>query len=164
MKSITIGKFKFVKTWVFPSDVSKFLIQCMSRYGKNHWSEVEQCFIKEKFTHVFCGDSKLGDFRIDKDPERKPDLVADCLDLPEILGKNSQDHVIADPPWQINHRDRQLFSYALRDICKVGGVLIINSPWSPWCVGLDFLSVTKVMPHFNNYRDLTDWWILRKVK
>lgn len=163
MKTITVGKFKFVKTWVFPFDVSKFLIQMMTRFQKNTWSDEELRWIANKWIHVCCGDSKIGDIRIDIDPQKKPDIVGDAWNLAELLGKNSQQGIIIDPPWQINWRTRQLLAYQLRDTLKVGGILLCNSPWSPWSVGMDILAIWKVSPHFNNYRDLTDWWILRKV-
>ena len=61
MKTITIGKFKFQKTWVFPSDVSKFLIRMIVRYNKSYWDELEQCWKKHPIAHVCCGKSKIGE-------------------------------------------------------------------------------------------------------
>ena len=137
----------------------------MARFGKTHWSEKEQCWKSDKWTHVFCGRSQIGDLRIDINPELKPDMVADCLDLPRLLGKNSQDNIIADFPWSIGYPDRRKFVYALRDICKEGGVLLFNCPWSPEALGLELIPpIYKVVQAYNSYRDLVDWWIFRKTK
>jgi len=163
MKTITVGKFKFQKCWVFPSDVSKFLIQMISRFNKSYWDESEQCWKKHTVAHVCCGKSKIGEIRVDNDPENNPTLVADAWTLSQNSVFKKQKIIIADPPWQINWRQRQLFSYEMRDCLQVGGILIQNSPWSPWCVGMELLAIWKVSAHFNNYSDLRDWWILRRV-
>lgn len=163
MKEITIGKFKFQKCWVFPSDVSKFLIQMISRFNKSYWDELEGCWKKPEVCHVCCGKSKIGEIRVDIDPENNPTLLADAWNLSKILGVGKQNVIVIDPPWQINWRQRQLLSYEMRDCLKVGGTLIQNSPWSPWCVGMEILAIWKVSSHFNNYTDLRDFWILRRV-
>ena len=160
MKEITIGKFKFQKCWTFPEDVSKFLNRMITRYNKNYWDEKELCWKKPPICHVCCGESKIGEIRVDINSEVNPTILADAWSLSNIL--KEQTMIILDPPWQINWRDRQLLSYEMRDCLKIGGILIQNSPWSPWCIGMKILAVWKVSPHFNNYSDLRDWWILRK--
>jgi hypothetical protein len=148
------SRLKFIKTWVFPHEVNDFLNEyLLPTFG-----------VQEKqLCHVFCGDSRLGGLLIDIDPERKPDIVADCLKLPEVLGNDSQAHVIADPPWEISYPQRRGFTYALRDILKPNGYLFLNAPWNPWVEGLEDLECFPVAQTFNSYRDITLWWVFRKM-
>ncbi len=148
------GRFRFQESWVFPYEVDEFIRQKI----------IELKINERSICHVFCGKSQIGGLRIDIDETLKPDLRADCLRLPEILGIESQAHIMADFPWMIGYSDRRYFSYCLRDICKVGGYLILNAPWNPWVDGLELVAVWKVMQNFNSYRDLVDWWIFKKSK
>ena len=151
-QEIKFGRFKFEKVFRFPSDVEKFILYMQTKL------ELDE----KKITHCFCGNSKIGHLRIDINKNVRPDLCASVLDLPNILGENSQDFILADPPWVIDYGSRRKFSYALRDILKPNGILIINSPWSPWCEGLIELEVWKVEQTYNSYRDLVDFWIFKK--
>jgi len=135
----------------------------ISRYNKSYWDELEQCWKKHPVAHVCCGKSKIGEIRVDNDEKNNPTLLADAWTLSQNPAFQRQKIIILDPPWQINWRQRQLLSYEMRDCLELGGILIQNSPWSPWCVGMEILAIWKVSPHFNNYSDLRDWWILRKV-
>lgn len=155
LKFEKIGRFKFQKTWVFPYEVTKFLLMTFRRLGINPHKEL---------THVFCGESQLGSLRIDNDEALKPDLVANVLDLPKTLGENSQENILADFPWQISYPARRKFSYALRDICKLDGYFILNCPWNPQVKGMKFLECWKVIQLFNSYRDLVDFWIFRRTE
>lgn len=147
------GKFRFVEAWRFPKEIEKFI--------KDLFKSLQ---IHEKsLTHVCCGKSRLGGLRIDSDISLNPDIAADVLDLPWILGENSQYHILADLPWQISYPDRRNFSYAMRDICQEEGFLLINSPWYPWVKGLKFLRVYKVFQSFNSYRDVVDLWLFQKL-
>lgn len=154
MKQVQFGKFKFIETWKFPREVSHFI----------EWA---QCFYvghnKGKYTHICCGKSTIGDLRIDMNPDTKPDLVARIQDLPKILGNCSQENIIIDPPWEIPYGDRREFSYLCRDLLKTGGFLFFNSPWSPWVQALELVDIYMVTQTFNSYRDLTSWWILKKL-
>jgi len=42
--------------------------------------------------------------------------------------------------------------------------LILNCPWSPWVKGLEIVDVWKVTQAFNSYRELVDFWIMRKIE
>lgn len=148
------SRLKFQQAWVFPPEVNDFLTEYLLPTFGVH---------EKSLCHVFCGDSQLGGLRIDIDPERKPDVVADCLKLPEILGDNTQAHVIADPPWEISYSNRRAFTYALRDILKPNGYLFLNCPWNPWVEGLEDLECYVVAQTFNSYRDVTLWWAFRKM-
>lgn len=147
------GKFFFVESWRFPIPVEKFIKDLF-----------KSLYIPEKMVcHVCSGKSRIGGLRIDLDISLKPDIACDVLDLPWILGENSQEHVLADLPWQISYGARRYFSYAMRDICKEGGFILINSPWYPWVKGLKFLRTYKVGQTFNSYRDLVDLWLFQKM-
>jgi len=146
------GRFRFQECCLFPKDVDEFIRETIQRLQQP----------EKSFCHVFCGKSQIGGLRIDIDPDVKPDVVADCLDLSDKLGINSQKNILADLPWQIGYHKRRYFSYAMRDICKEGGYLILNCPWNPWVKGLKILEIWKVYQAFNSYRDLVDIWILQK--
>ncbi|MBI5698555.1 MAG: hypothetical protein HZC29_08800 [Thaumarchaeota archaeon] len=149
------SKLKFIQSWVFPEDVVKFIHEYLiPTYNIN----------EEEFCHVFCGQSKIGYPRIDIEPNNNPDIIEDCLNLPHVLGLGTQKRVLADPPWEISYPQRRAFSYALRDITEMGGIIIINAPWSPWVKGLELLDVVKVVQNFNSYRDLVDFWIFKRVE
>jgi len=157
-KQIKFGRFAFEKCFVFPDDVEKFIPYLFLRLK----------IIERSICHICCGESKIGGFRIDKEPSMKPDLVADVLDLPTILGCNTQKHILIDIPWVIDYNSRRKFAYALRDILKPNGYLIINAPYSLWCKGLSWydspdFEVWKVIQNFNSYRDLVDFWVFKKL-
>lgn len=169
MKTITFGKFKFIKAWAFPKDIEKFADYLMGKFGGNVFDKEKRCFIENKWTHIFCGESFLGDLRIDIIPKRNVTLVADYKNLVDFLGKNSQDNIILDPPWQIKPLDRMNISYVVRDLLKIGGTAIFNCTWNPWVIGLskiiDENSFCYVpQSHFNNYLDGRLWWVLHKLE
>lgn len=151
-------RFTFEKAFVFPYEVDCFITTITWRLK----------IVRRKLCHCCCGESQIGGLRIDMKHEVKPDLVARVQDLPNILGENSQDNILIDPPWAISYQSRREFSYAVRDILKVGGYLIFNAPWCPWVTGLSDISdsnteVWKVVQNFNSYRDLVDFWIFKKL-
>lgn len=91
---------------------------------------VERLFREQadgKTLHVCCGESDLGDVRIDRDPDRQPDIVADMFTLP--VPDNTFDTVIADPPWhgiQKVGRKHSLFFELLRKT-KPNGIVLWNA-------------------------------------
>jgi len=83
-RQIKAGKFRFENCWVFPQPVEEFIYTMFNKFG-----------IEEKdVCHVFSGQSMIGGKTYDialqcSDVETKrqcPDVVADCLDLPDLLG------------------------------------------------------------------------------
>lgn len=148
-----IGRFKFQKTWIFPYEVTKFLLMLFFRFEINPHKEL---------THVFCGESQLGAVRVDINPELKPDLVADVKNLP--FANQSQKNILGDFPWMIGYNDRRKFSYSIRDVTEIGGKIILNCPWNPEVTGMKLLEVWKVIQNFNSYRDLVDFWIFERVE
>jgi hypothetical protein len=77
-----------------------------------------------KSLHVCCGLSKLGDIRLDLDPNVKPDIIADAAKLP--LEDDSFDTVLCDPPYngkfQWNHD-------MLSELSRVASKRIIFQHW-----------------------------------
>lgn len=169
MKTITFGKFKFIKAWSFPVDISKFAEYLMSYYGGNIRNNEKQCFEDKKWLHIFCGESFLGDIRVDINPKKNVTLVSDYNDLIEKLGVRSQDNIILDPPWQIKPTDRMNISYVVRDLLKIGGHAVFNCTWNPWVQGFykitdDRSQVYIPQSHFNNYLDTREWWVLERCE
>jgi len=148
-----IGKFDFVDTWQFPDDVQSFIKYIIGRL------EIDE----KKLCHCFSGRSRIGGLRVDIAEDNQPDIVADIRDLPDIVGVETQDNILADPPWSIPFGQRRAYSYAMRDICKVGGYIIVNSPWNPWVTGLEHVGTWEVRQRFNSYRDVVHFRIFRKT-
>ncbi len=117
----------------------------MTYYGGNVRNQEKKCFESKKWLHMFCGESFLGDTRTDINQKRNVTLVSDYKDLVEKLGKNSQDNIILDPPWQIKPLDRMNISYVVRDLLKIGGHAVFNCTWNPWVIG--FSRITDENSH-----------------
>ena len=108
--------YKFRRAWAWPSDVEAFI----------------EAKIEGLSLHVCCGESKIGDIRIDL--YTNADVKADMFHLP--IKKHSCDTVICDPPWELPYHLRHKLLYELRDSLKAGGKLIFNSFWNPKIKGL----------------------------
>jgi hypothetical protein len=118
-------KLTYSKTYQFPQDTSDFI----------------EGLMKGRTLHCCCGNSLLGDIRIDI--EKQPDqdtkdgfIEGDVLNLKEILdqkgiGPNSFDTVICDPLWHLPYQKRPALAFLLRDQVKLGGRLILNALWIP---------------------------------
>lgn len=112
-------KYKFHRTWAWPKGIENFIRSKIEGYS----------------LHVCCGESELGDVKVDKYVERKGVTKADAFDLPEEL-KGQFDTVICDPPWELPYHLRFRLLYNLRDCLKPGGKLIFNAFWWPKTRGL----------------------------
>ena len=159
---IKFGKFKFIKAWSFPKDISKFAEYLINIYSTKYYNDDEKRFENAKVLHVFCGDSFLGDIRVDIENKKNVTLVCDYKDLPDKLGKSTQTCIILDPPWQISPVNRMQISYTIRDLLKTDGFAIINCTWNPWCIGFDEPIIWIPLSHFNNYLDTREWWVMRR--
>ena len=118
------AKYTFKKAWSWPGEVeSKIKDLCEGRV-----------------LHVCCGDSKLGDVRVDSDSKRGPDIVCDMFhltehpDLKPMIGKF--DTVLCDPPWELPYHLRGKLLRQCRDMLKPNGRLIFNCFWFPKTRGL----------------------------
>jgi len=110
--------FKYKKMWSFPERTEEF---CKSHmFGKT--------------LHICCGNSLLGDVRIDIEKQEIQDSkdgfkIGDMYNLP--VENNSFNSVLIDPPWHIPYNKRMAFMYEVRDKLKINGVLILNAPFVP---------------------------------
>jgi len=151
-----IGKFRFVEAWRFPKDVKIFIQDLMKSLN----------ITDAELLHLCSGKSKIGKIRIDIDKRLvQPTHHGDIIKLSRIKKwKKKGKNTLADFPWQISYPDRRAFGYAIRDMTKIGGYVIVNAPWNPWVTGLEFQRVYKVYQSYNSYRDLVDIWIFKRVK
>jgi len=112
------NRLKYRKAWRFPEAVEDFI--------------ASQC---EGYTvHLMCGESQLGDLRVDKYVETA-DIQADVLERLPIADEIA-DTVVCDPPWEMDNRDKPKLMSEIKRILKFGGKLIFNSTWNPKCPGL----------------------------
>ena len=87
--------------------------------------------IENKYSlHVCCGQSSLGDVRIDIDPRSQRTHEGDMNNIP--FENNSFDVVFGDWPWKLNYFARWKPFYEMIRKCKVGGYIIINCTWQPF--------------------------------
>lgn len=97
-------------------------------------SEVED-FIKQKTVgyslNVPCGKSKIGDVRLDIDPNLSMREAYDMFNNRLPYSSNTFDTVISDPPWKIGHYFRPRLFFELIRVCKLGGQIIYNATWIP---------------------------------
>ena len=99
------------------------------------WEKEVEDFVRERVKgytlNVPCGTSKIGDVRLDIDPNLSMreayDFFKDKLPYPS----NTFDTVISDPPWKIQHYFRPKLFFPLVEVCKVGGQIIYNATWIP---------------------------------
>ncbi len=74
--------------------------------------------------HACCGQSQLGDFRVDTDAAQAPDLVADAAALP--LEDDSYDSVLCDPPY---NGEMQWNHDMLSELARVASRRIVFQHW-----------------------------------
>lgn len=98
------------------------------------WDRTVEDLVKEKIKgyslNICAGHSKIGDVKIDLDPQDRSIIKGDMKNLP--FGDNKFDTVIQDPPWKIGIFDRYKAFFECVRVCKVGGQIIYNAYWIPW--------------------------------
>ena len=124
-------KYKFRKAWSWPKGVEDFV---------NH-------FLESPSLHVFCGESLLGDVRVDLYSDAA-DIKADAFNLP--FPDESFQSVLADPPWHLAYHLRPKLIRELARVLRTGGKLIWNAPWWPNSRKLEVREVWYAKP--NTYR------------
>ena len=113
-------KLTYKKVFQFPQDTHDFI----------------EGLMKGKTLHCCCGNSLLGDVRIDIEKQPDQDTKDGFIqgDIFEVLeGKNygQYDTVICDPLWHLPYQKRPALAFLLRDQVKLGGRLILNALWIP---------------------------------
>jgi len=101
--------YRFRRAWSFPRDVEAFL----------------QRLLVSPSLHVACGESALGDVRVDL--VTRADVRGDMFRLPFRDGAFAS--VLIDPPWSLPYHLRPRLAKELARVLKPGGVLLFNSPW-----------------------------------
>lgn len=110
---------KFRKAWSWPKGLENFL----------------QTFLISPSLHVCCGESQLGDYKVDAYLIRREVIQADMFNLPFRDGFFAS--AIIDPPWHLQYHLRPRLAKELFRVLRPGGILLLNSPWA--------LGLTKTM-------------------
>jgi len=132
------------ESWVWEKEVEDFIARRMKGYSLN----------------VPCGESKLGDVRVDLEPRDPKVRIADMKNLP--FDTNTFDTVLSDPPWKIGFYDRFRQFFELVRVAKVGGQIILNAPWVPYASNSEILETwIKAKRTFTNASLIT---ISRKTR
>lgn len=99
------------------------------------WEKEIEDFVKDRITgyslNVPCGKSKIGDVRLDLDPNLSMKEAYDFFKDKLPYKHNTFDTIISDPPWKIGHYFRPRLFFRLVEVCKVGGQIIYNATWIP---------------------------------
>lgn len=97
------------------------------------WNQTVEDFIepylKGYSLNVCAGKSRLGDAKLDLDPQNRTVIRGDMISLP--YPDNTFDSVIEDPPWKIGFYQRMKPFFECVRVCKVGGNIIYNAYWIP---------------------------------
>jgi len=120
-------RLKYKRSWQFPEVTHDFI--------------KSKC--KGKILHVCCGNSDIGDIRMDIEwqwiQDRNTFVKADMFHIP--LKPNSFDTVICDPVWNLPYHVRHKLIYQLRDMVKLNGILIFNCLWFPHIKCMEFVDL-----------------------
>jgi len=99
------------------------------------WEKEIEDFVKERMKghtlNVPCGQSELGDERLDIDPNFSMRQAYDMFKQKLPYLNNTFDTVISDPPWKMGHYLRPRLFFELVRVCKIGGKIIYNATWIP---------------------------------
>ena len=137
-----IPRATYIKAWSWPEDVEQFI----------------KSKIKGYTLHACCGDSEIGDIKIDIKPQRD-DVI--CKDVYELDYKEEFDTIVCDPPWKIPIHLRPKFLYPLRDALKPNGIIIFNSPWPPKVKGIQ---IEELYFRLSDWRNVRMIFIGRKIQ
>jgi len=123
-------RYKFKKAWSWPESVEKFI----------------SLFLVSPSLHIFCGESDLGDIRVDLHTDA--DVKADAFHLP--FRNESFQTIVADPPWHLAYHLRPKLIREIARVLRTSGKLIWNAPWWPNSRHLKVEEVWYAKP--NTYR------------
>ena len=124
----------------------------------------------DRFIHMFAGASTSG-YRVDINPETKPDMVADCQHLDKIAD-NTFEGGFADPPYTeefalklygTEYPKYNLWSKELVRVVKPGGLVgIMNNYIVPRPDGCSFEEIVVILLRIKQYPKVVT--IFRKDK
>lgn len=99
------------------------------------WEKEVEDFVRENakgYTlNVPCGQSKIGNERLDIDPNLSMREAYDMFKQKLPYKDNTFDTVISDPPWKVGHYFRPRMFFELIRVTKIGGRIIYNATWIP---------------------------------
>jgi hypothetical protein len=99
------------------------------------WEEEIEDFVRDHTIgyslNVPCGQCKIGDERLDIDPDLSMREAYDMFKNKLPYPNNTFDTVISDPPWKMGHYFRPRIFFELIRVCKIGGKIIYNATWIP---------------------------------
>lgn len=88
--------------------------------------DILQSLFVGKTLHVCCGKSRLGDVRLDLDPNNNPDIICDASNMKHFVADDEFETVLCDPPYngqfQWNHN-------LLAELSRVASKRIIFQHW-----------------------------------
>lgn len=105
------SKHTYEATWRQPEDVDRYL----------------RTKAEGRTLNLCCGQSPLGDVRVDADPQHDPDVKADMRNLP--FGDATFDTVLFDPPWKMGYYQRQTPFFEAVRVTKPDGLILMNALW-----------------------------------
>lgn len=130
------------------------------------WNDTVSSFVEKNIVgyslNVCAGKSKLGDVRLDLDPQDRSIIRGDMRALP--FKSNLFDTVIEDPPWKISYYERFRPFFECVRVCKVGGLIIYNAYWIPMTPSGDAKRIKTVIRQDNDFTNTSIISVFRKVR
>jgi len=115
---------KWIKSWEWPQEIT---------------DEVESRLLPGRTLNICAGASKLGDVKIDLDPQNAEVQKGDMRALD--FADNSFTNVIIDPPWKLGYYQRFKPFYEAVRVCQWGGRIFYNATWIPHSDQCELLEV-----------------------
>ena len=101
---------KWIKSWEWPQEIT---------------DNVEALLERGETLNICAGASRLGDVKIDLDPQNADVQKGDMRDLQ--FENESFENVIIDPPWKLGYYQRFRPFYEAVRVCKRGGLVFYNA-------------------------------------
>ncbi len=115
---------KWIKSWEWPQEIT---------------DNVEALLEPGETLNICAGASRLGDVKIDLDPQNATVQKGDMRDLP--FDDERFHNVIIDPPWKLGYYQRFRPFYEAVRVAKVGGLIIYNATWIPHADNTEIVNV-----------------------
>ena len=115
---------KWIPSWEWPQEITE---------------NIEKLLGEGETLHICAGSSKLGDVKIDIDPQRPDIAKGDMRDLQFETGRFQ--NTIIDPPFKLGYYQRFRPFYEAVRVTKIGGLIIYNATWIPHAENTHLLKV-----------------------